>query len=142
MRGFLDEILSGPDALVAGYGRLLVAGRVGLLGGEGIVEAATATVYHGLGVPDAICVVVIIAYRLLSFWITTLLSVPLALMLNRGSGLSDLTESEASARQKPCFDRTASEEGTAHATLRATHASVWEFVVIAIGSWRHFAEYQ
>ena len=41
-----------------------------------------AAVYGRLGVPAEVCVVVIIVYRLLSFWIPTLLGLPLAAHLD------------------------------------------------------------
>jgi hypothetical protein len=60
--------------LFVGYGLPLLFGKIGFLpGGLGIVEATMAVLYGGFGVPGAILVVVILAYRLLSFWIPTLL---------------------------------------------------------------------
>jgi hypothetical protein len=38
--------------------------------------------YRGLGVPAAVAVLVILAYRALSFWIPTLLGFPIALYLD------------------------------------------------------------
>jgi hypothetical protein len=62
------------SVLFVGYGLPLLFGKIGFLpGGLGIVEATMAVLYGGFGVPGAILVVVILAYRLLSFWIPTLL---------------------------------------------------------------------
>jgi uncharacterized protein (TIRG00374 family) len=62
------------SVLFVGYGLPLLFGKIGFLpGGLGIVEATMAVLYGGFGIPGAILVVVILAYRLLSFWIPTLL---------------------------------------------------------------------
>jgi uncharacterized membrane protein YbhN (UPF0104 family) len=71
-------------ALLTGYGLPLLLGRVSLLpGGVGIVEGTMAALYNGLGVPKAVTVVVILAYRLISFWLPKLLGFPLVLYLQR-----------------------------------------------------------
>ena len=70
--------------LFVGYGLPLLFGKVGFLpGGLGIVEGTMAVLYRGFGVPNPILVVVILAYRLLSFWIPTLLGFSLIPYLNR-----------------------------------------------------------
>jgi uncharacterized protein (TIRG00374 family) len=67
-----------PGVLLAGYGLPLLLGKVGFLpGGVGIVEATMAALYDGLGVPDPVTVVVILAYRAISFWLPTLVGFPL-----------------------------------------------------------------
>jgi uncharacterized membrane protein YbhN (UPF0104 family) len=67
-----------PGILLAGYGLPLLLGKVSFLpGGVGIVEGTMAALYNGLGVPDPVTVVVILAYRLLSFWLPTLVGFPL-----------------------------------------------------------------
>jgi uncharacterized membrane protein YbhN (UPF0104 family) len=67
-----------PGVLLAGYGLPLLLGKVGFLpGGVGIVEGTMAALYDGLGVPDPVTVVVILAYRAISFWLPTLLGLPL-----------------------------------------------------------------
>jgi len=59
-------------------------GKIGLLpGGLGLVEGTMAVLYGGFGIPNAVLVVVILAYRLLSFWIPTLLGFSLVPYLNR-----------------------------------------------------------
>jgi uncharacterized protein (TIRG00374 family) len=63
-----------PGILLAGYGLPLLLGRVSFLpGGVGIVEGMMALLYNGLGVPNPITVVVILAYRAISFWLPALL---------------------------------------------------------------------
>jgi uncharacterized protein (TIRG00374 family) len=63
-----------PGILLAGYGLPLLLGKVSFLpGGVGIVEGTMAALYDGLGVPDAVTVVVILTYRVISFWLPSLL---------------------------------------------------------------------
>ena len=70
--------------LFVGYGLPLLFGKVGILpGGLGIVEGTMAVLYGGFGVPGPILIVVILAYRLLSFWIPTLLGFSLIPYLNK-----------------------------------------------------------
>jgi glycosyltransferase 2 family protein len=70
--------------LFVGYGLPLLFGKVGFLpGGLGIVEGTMVVLYRGFGVPNPILVVVILAYRLLSFWIPTLLGFSLIPYLNK-----------------------------------------------------------
>jgi len=76
-----------PGVLLAGYGLPLLLGKVTFLpGGVGIVEGTMAALYDGLGVPDGVTVVVILTYRVLSFWLPTLLGFPLIPYLQRVSG--------------------------------------------------------
>ena len=66
--------------LLTGYGLPLIVGKVGFLpGGVGIVETTMTAIYVSLGVPSHIAVVVILVYRLISFWIPTLMGFPLVL---------------------------------------------------------------
>jgi len=60
--------------LFAGYGLPLLLGRVAFIipGGVGVVETSMAALYTGLGIPSAIAVVVVLGYRLISFWIPSL----------------------------------------------------------------------
>ena len=52
-----------------------------LPGGVGVVESTMAALYKGLGVPGSIAVVVILGYRLFSFWIPTLIGFSIAFYL-------------------------------------------------------------
>jgi uncharacterized protein (TIRG00374 family) len=71
--------------LLSGYALPLLLGRVAFIlpGGVGVVESSMAALYSGLGVPGAISVVVVLAYRLISFWIPSLLGFPVAGLLQR-----------------------------------------------------------
>ena len=73
-----------PGILLAGYGLPLLLGKVSFLpGGVGIVEGTMAVLYDGLGVPNAVTVVVILAYRLISFWLPILAGFPMIPYLQR-----------------------------------------------------------
>ena len=65
--------------LVAGYGVPQLLGKLTvILGGIGVVEATMIGLYSTLGVPRPIAVVVVLAYRLVSFWLPTLVGIGLA----------------------------------------------------------------
>jgi len=73
-----------PGLLLAGYGlTLLLAKFTFLPGGIGVVEGGMAAMYAALGVPHAVTVVVVIAYRILSFWLPSLIGFPLFFYLER-----------------------------------------------------------
>ena len=74
-----------PGILLVGYGLPLLFGRLAFVlpGGVGIVESTMAVLYTGLGVPGPIAVVVILSYRIFSFWIPTFIGFPLAAYLQR-----------------------------------------------------------
>lgn len=74
-----------PCVLLVGYGLPLLFGRLAFLlpGGVGIVESTMAALYTGLGVPGPIAIVVILSYRIFSFWIPTFIGFPLAAYLQR-----------------------------------------------------------
>ena len=70
--------------LVTDYGLPILMGKVGFIpGGVGIVEATMTAIYTSLGINSEIVAVVILGYRLLSFWIPTLFGFPLAVYLQR-----------------------------------------------------------
>jgi uncharacterized protein (TIRG00374 family) len=54
-----------------------------ILGGVGVVEATMVALYHSLNIPSHIVVVVVLAYRFLSFWLPTLLGIVLAPYLDQ-----------------------------------------------------------
>jgi uncharacterized membrane protein YbhN (UPF0104 family) len=65
--------------LVAGYGVPQLLGKLTvILGGIGVVEATMVGLYVTLRVPRPIAVVVVLAYRFLSFWLPTLVGIALA----------------------------------------------------------------
>ena len=69
--------------LLVGYGLPLLLGKVTFLpGGVGVVELTMAALYGGFGVPQEVLVVVVLAYRLLSFWFPALLGFVLVPFLN------------------------------------------------------------
>lgn len=77
-----------PGVLLTGYGLPLLLGKVTFLpGGVGIVEGTMVALYTGLGVPNAVTVLVILAYRILSFWVPTLLGFPLVIVLQHNMRL-------------------------------------------------------
>lgn len=71
--------------LLAGYGLPILFGKMAFLipGGVGIVEGSMAALYNVMGVPIPITVVVILIYRIVSFWIPSILGFPLAFYLQR-----------------------------------------------------------
>ncbi len=76
-----------PGTLLAGYGLPLLLGKVAFIlpGGVGVVESSMVALYSGLGVPPGMSVVVVLGYRVISFWIPSLLGFPIAAYL-QGSG--------------------------------------------------------
>jgi uncharacterized membrane protein YbhN (UPF0104 family) len=73
----------GPGVLLGGYGLPLFLSKFTFLpGGIGLIEGTMAAIYISLGVPGATAVVVILTYRILSFWIPTILGFPLFIYLN------------------------------------------------------------
>lgn len=75
----------GPSVLLVGYGLPLLFGKMAFLipGGVGVVESTMAALYTGLGVPGPVAVVVVLSYRIFSFWIPTLIGFPIAFYLQR-----------------------------------------------------------
>jgi uncharacterized protein (TIRG00374 family) len=73
------------SVLITGYGLPLLLGKMAFVipGGVGVIESSMAALYGGLGVPAATTVVVILGYRLLEFWIPSLLGFPVAAFLQR-----------------------------------------------------------
>jgi uncharacterized membrane protein YbhN (UPF0104 family) len=73
-----------PGLVLAGYGLPLLAGKMAVLpGGLGVVEGGMVGLYEALGVPGGVVVVVVLGYRLLSFWIPFVLGFPLVPLLDR-----------------------------------------------------------
>jgi hypothetical protein len=68
-----------PMVLLGGYGVPLLLGRSSFIpGGIAVVEVGLTATYVSLGVPTDVAVVAVLAYRLLSFWLPTLVGVPIA----------------------------------------------------------------
>jgi uncharacterized protein (TIRG00374 family) len=74
-----------PGLLVAGFGLAYLLGKVAYIspGGVGIIEGGMAAIYSSLGVPASIGLVVILSYRLFSFWIPTVFGFAAAGYLER-----------------------------------------------------------
>ncbi|MGE5221070.1 MAG: lysylphosphatidylglycerol synthase transmembrane domain-containing protein [Omnitrophica WOR_2 bacterium] len=64
-----------PGVLMAGYGLAFLLGKVAFLfpGGVGVIESGMTAIFTNLGIPGSISVVVILGYRLFSFWLPSLL---------------------------------------------------------------------
>lgn len=72
--------------LLAGYGVPMLLGRASFLpGGIAVIEVAMAAIYGGLGIPANVAVVVVLTYRLISFWMPTAIGVPIAIGLQSTS---------------------------------------------------------
>jgi len=80
-----DHISLG--VLLSGYALPLILGRLAffLPGGVGVIESSMAALYTGLGIPNATAVVVILGYRLISFWIPSILGFPIAAYLQNSN---------------------------------------------------------
>ena len=75
------------SALIAGYALPQVLGQATFLpGGIGIVEGGMVGLYVALGVPAPSAVLVVLAYRGVSFWMPTLLGFPVAAFLQHEHG--------------------------------------------------------
>jgi hypothetical protein len=69
---------------VAGYGVPQLLGKLTFtLGGIGVVESSMAGLYTIMNVPKATAIIVVLGYRLISFWVPTLLGVALVPYLER-----------------------------------------------------------
>ncbi len=81
-----------PGVLLAGYGLAFLVGKIAYIlpGGVGIIEGSMAAVYSSLGVPASVSVVVILSYRLFSFWIPTLFGFAVVGYLEKEANSEDL----------------------------------------------------
>jgi uncharacterized protein (TIRG00374 family) len=79
-----------PGVLLSGYGLPLLLGKMAFVfpGGIGVVEGGMAALYDGLGVPDPVTVVVVLGYRLISFWLPNLSGFPVAAFLQHSRKVS------------------------------------------------------
>jgi len=75
----------GLEVLLIGYGLPLLFGKMAFVipGGVGVVESTMVALYTGLGVPASVAVVVVLGYRVFSFWIPTIVGFPIAFYLQR-----------------------------------------------------------
>jgi len=74
-----------PAVLLSGYGLPLLLSKIAFMlpGGVGVVEGAMVGIYTSLGVPESVSVVSVLGYRLISFWIPTILGFASAAFLSR-----------------------------------------------------------
>jgi uncharacterized protein (TIRG00374 family) len=79
-----------PGKLLSGYALPLLLGKVAVIpGGIGLVEGTMIALYNGFGVPVATATVVVIAYRVIAFWMPNLLGfgiIPLLHIPTRRTG--------------------------------------------------------
>lgn len=77
--------------LLSGYALPLLLGRIAFIlpGGVGVVETSMVALYASLGIPNTTAVVVVGAYRLISFWIPSLIGFPIASFLQRSRSKSN-----------------------------------------------------
>ena len=73
----------GIGVLIAGYGLPILLGKIAFIlpGGLGVVETGMTAIYKVLGVPGDVAVVVVLGYRLISFWIPSISGFPIAAYL-------------------------------------------------------------
>jgi uncharacterized protein (TIRG00374 family) len=68
--------------ILAGYGVPLLLGRASFIpGGIAVTEVAMAALLTGLGIAGAAAVVAVLVYRLISFWIPSIVGIPIAITL-------------------------------------------------------------
>ncbi|MBZ5521787.1 MAG: YbhN family protein [Acidobacteriia bacterium] len=81
---------AGAAMVLAGYGLPQLVGKsTVILGGAGLVETSMAALYVIIGVPHPTAIVVVLGYRLLSFWLPTLIGTALVPFLSkRGEALA------------------------------------------------------
>jgi uncharacterized protein (TIRG00374 family) len=72
--------------LITGYGLPILLGKMAFIipGGIGVIETTMIALYSSLGIPSAQATVVVLVYRLISFWTPLLLGYTLIPFLSRG----------------------------------------------------------
>jgi uncharacterized protein (TIRG00374 family) len=71
-----------PGKLLSGYALPLLIGKVAIIpGGIGLVEATMVALYHGFGVPTPTAWLVVLAYRVIAFWMPNLIGFGMIPML-------------------------------------------------------------
>lgn len=79
-----------PGKVLSGYALPLLIGKVAVIpGGIGVVEGTMILLYHGFGIETAAAVLVVLAYRVIAFWMPNLLGlciIPLLQIPTRRSG--------------------------------------------------------
>jgi uncharacterized protein (TIRG00374 family) len=79
-----------PGKLLSGYALPLLIGKVAVIpGGIGVVEGTMIALYHGFGVATPTAVLVVLAYRVIAFWMPNLIGfgmIPLLQIPTRRTG--------------------------------------------------------
>ena len=92
----------GVGVLLAGYGLPLLVGKVAVIpGGLGVVEGGMVGVYHALGVPTATAVTVVLAYRVLSFWLPNAIGFAIVPWLQAAAPRARAPSHRSTARRSP-----------------------------------------
>src|SRR6185369_5369756 len=74
------------SVLLAGYGVPILLGRTSFLpGGIAVIEVGMSAVYAGLGIDTQVAIVAVLTYRLISFWLPTLIGIPIAIAFTRAT---------------------------------------------------------
>jgi len=83
--------------LFAGYGLPLLLAKMAFIvpGGLGVIETSMAALFTSLGVPDDIALVVILVYRLISFWIPVMIGFLVYFLINRKQAKNNRVYSES-----------------------------------------------
>jgi uncharacterized protein (TIRG00374 family) len=74
-----------PIVLIAGYGLPWLFGRMAFIfpGGVGIIESTMVAMYTSLGIDNSLVTVVVLTYRVISFWLPSILGFLILPFLNR-----------------------------------------------------------
>jgi uncharacterized protein (TIRG00374 family) len=74
--------------LIAGYGLPVLLGKMAFIfpGGIGIIETSMVALYASLGVPSAQATVVVLVYRIISFWVPLILGFMFIPFLSNNNG--------------------------------------------------------
>ncbi len=80
-----------PGVLFAGYGLPLMLAKLAFFipGGVGVVETSLAAFFTNLDIPASVSVVVVLGYRLISFWLPSLLGFIVAAFLGKLPTISE-----------------------------------------------------
>jgi uncharacterized protein (TIRG00374 family) len=74
------------SVLLAGYGVPVLLGRSSFLpGGIAVIEIGMSACFAGLGIDTQVAIVAVLTYRLISFWLPTLIGIPIAIAFTRGT---------------------------------------------------------
>ena len=74
-----------PFVLISGYGLPWLFGRMAFIfpGGVGVIESAMVALYTSLGIDNALATVVVLTYRVISFWLPSIFGFFVLPFLNR-----------------------------------------------------------